>query len=119
MFGGSCGSRGVAQALVGLLVLTGLPSAAAPALAAPSRGEQERGPFGAECRMAVSGSHVTAYCYNPYPDADRLRLHIECERWWDIDSDSASVTAHPARTVVLTGRCWKEIRTIWVSHQRA
>ncbi|WP_030684231.1 hypothetical protein [Streptomyces sp. NRRL B-1347] len=75
-------------------------------------------PFGAECRSNVVRSQVVAYCHNPYPEADRLRLHIECDRWWDIDSDSRPVTAGPARTVRLTGRCWKEVRSVWISHQR-
>ncbi|BBC37594.1 hypothetical protein SGFS_088880 [Streptomyces graminofaciens] len=75
-------------------------------------------PFGAACRTLVTGSEVTATCYNPYADTDHVRLHIECDRWWDIDSDGAPVEAGPARTVRLTGRCWKEVRSAWVSHQR-
>ncbi|MFF9893940.1 hypothetical protein [Streptomyces longispororuber] len=75
-------------------------------------------PFGAECRSSVVASHVVAYCHNPYPETDRVRLHIECDRWWDIDSDSRPVAAGPAMTVRLTGRCWKEVRGVWISHQR-
>lgn len=75
-------------------------------------------PFGAECRSNPTGSRVVVYCHNPYPETDRLRLHVECARWWDIDSDGAPVDAGPAQTVRLTGRCWKEIRSVWVSHQR-
>ncbi|MFE2044796.1 hypothetical protein ACFXAZ_28530 [Streptomyces sp. NPDC059477] len=74
-------------------------------------------PFGAECRTSVDGSRVTAYCHNPYPETDRLRLHIECERWWDLDSDGEAADAGPATTVRLTGRCWKEVRAAWVTHQ--
>ncbi|MFE0103006.1 hypothetical protein [Streptomyces sp. NPDC059009] len=81
-------------------------------------GAQEERPFGAECRNAVEGSRVVAYCHNPYPDTDRVRLHIECDRWWDIDTDAAPVEAGPAQTVRLTGRCWKEVRSAWVSHER-
>ncbi|MEU1040816.1 hypothetical protein ACFYP4_31950 [Streptomyces sp. NPDC005551] len=73
-------------------------------------------PFGASCRTHVLGSRVTAYCHNPYPETDRVSLHVECDRWWDIDSDGAPVAAGPAETVRLTGRCWKEIRSAWVSH---
>jgi hypothetical protein len=84
--------------------------------------EQEKAdepqPFGARCRTSVIGSHVVAYCHNPYVETDRVRLHIECARWWDIDSDSAPVDNGAATTVRLTGRCWKEIRSAWVSHQR-
>ncbi|WP_250403156.1 hypothetical protein [Streptomyces cellostaticus] len=75
--------------------------------------------FGAACRTAVTGSHVVAHCHNPYVDTDRVRLHIECARWWDIDTDSAPVDTGAAMTVRLTGRCWKEVRSVWVSHQRA
>ncbi|GGV51883.1 hypothetical protein GCM10010277_48190 [Streptomyces longisporoflavus] len=75
-------------------------------------------PFGAECRTSVEGSEAVAYCHNPYPEPDRVRLHVECEQWWDIDSDGVPVEAGPASTVRLTGRCWKEIRTVWVSHEK-
>ncbi|MGW3462949.1 hypothetical protein ACWDE9_26605, partial [Streptomyces olivaceoviridis] len=78
---------------------------------APSR-------FGASCRTAVRGSHVVTYCHNPYVDTDRVRLHIECDRWWDIDTDSAPVDAGAAMTVRLSGRCWKEVRSVWISHQK-
>lgn len=66
----------------------------------------------------MTGSHVVAYCHNPYVDTDRVRLHIECARWWDIDTDSAPVDAGPALTVRLTGRCWKEVGSAWISHQK-
>ena len=73
-------------------------------------------PFGAACRTAVSGSHAVAYCHNPYVDTDAVQLHIECARWWDVDTDGAPVAVGPAVTVRLTGRCWKEIRAVWVTH---
>ncbi|WP_369197672.1 hypothetical protein [Streptomyces djakartensis] len=78
----------------------------------------EAGPFGAACRIRVTGSEVTAYCHNPYPETDRVSLHVECVRWWDIDTDSASVAAGPAQTVRLKGRCWKEVGGAWISHRR-
>ncbi|MEG3631498.1 hypothetical protein [Streptomyces poriticola] len=74
--------------------------------------------FGSTCRVRIKGSRVTAYCHNPYPEPDRVSLHVECARWWDVDSDSTPVTAGPAQTVRLDGRCWKEVRTAWVSHRR-
>ncbi|KMS66880.1 hypothetical protein ACM01_44695 [Streptomyces viridochromogenes] len=74
--------------------------------------------FGAACRIRVTGSHVTAYCHNPYPETDRVSLHVECARWWDLDSDGSAVDAGPAQTVRLTGRCWKEVASVWVSHQQ-
>ncbi|MGW2047498.1 hypothetical protein ACWCPF_20295 [Streptomyces sp. NPDC001858] len=75
-------------------------------------------PFGAECRTGIEGSRVVAYCHNPYVDVDRVRLHIECDRWWDLDTDGVPADAGPAQTVRLTGRCWKEVRSAWVSHQK-
>ncbi|MFE3764992.1 hypothetical protein ACFXPI_24900 [Streptomyces sp. NPDC059104] len=74
--------------------------------------------FGADCDTEIDGSQVTAYCHNGYPETDLLRLHVECERWWDLDGDGAAVSLDPAGRVRLTGRCWKEVRTAWVSHQR-
>ncbi|MFH0521234.1 hypothetical protein ACHBTE_29140 [Streptomyces sp. M41] len=74
--------------------------------------------FGAACRVRITGSEVTAYCHNPYPETDRVSLHVECARWWDLDSDGAPVAAGPAQTVRLTGRCWKEVGSVWVSHRR-
>jgi hypothetical protein len=75
-------------------------------------------PFGAECRTSIRGSHVIAYCHNPYVETDRVRLHVECDRWWDLDTDAAPVDTGPAMTVRLTGRCWKEVRSAWVTHQK-
>ncbi|WP_093618413.1 hypothetical protein [Streptomyces indicus] len=115
--------------LAGLSLLFVLPadasSAPAPASAFESEsgvasakhvaGQQER-PFGAECRTSVEGSRVTAYCHNPYPETDHVRLHVECDRWWDIDTDATPVPAGPAMTVRLSGRCWKEVGSAWVTH---
>ncbi|MFJ7021598.1 hypothetical protein ACIQUW_24905 [Streptomyces sp. NPDC101117] len=75
-------------------------------------------PFGAECRIRVTGSEVTASCHNPYPRTDRVSLHVECARWWDLDADGRPVRAEPAQTVRLTGRCWKEVDSAWISHRR-
>ncbi|MDX3118792.1 hypothetical protein [Streptomyces scabiei] len=75
-------------------------------------------PFGAECRIEVGGSRVVAHCHNPYADTDRVSLHIECERWWDVDTDGAPADVGPARSVLLTGRCWKEVGSAWVSHRK-
>jgi hypothetical protein len=73
--------------------------------------------YEADCRTVIEGSRATAYCHNPYPSIDRVRLHVECERWWDIDADSAPVEVGPADYAELTDRCWKEIGAVWVSHQ--
>ncbi|QOV39269.1 hypothetical protein IM697_13270 [Streptomyces ferrugineus] len=86
--------------------------------AARAEDGQPREPFGAACRISVTGSQVTAYCHNPYPDTDRVSLHVECARWWDLDSDGSPVDADPAQTVRLTARCWKEVGSAWVSHRR-
>ncbi|WP_443077135.1 hypothetical protein [Streptomyces sp. SP18CS02] len=74
-------------------------------------------PFGASCRTSVQGSHVTAYCHNPFPATDRVQLHVECERWWDIDADSAPVDIGPTAYAELTQRCWKEVDSAWISHR--
>lgn len=101
-----------------VLLLT-LPYEALPHARAGDDGARvTREPFGADCRTGVHGSRAVVYCHNPYPDADRVRLHIECERWWDVDTDGPPVVTGPARTVRLTGRCWQEIRSVWVTHQR-
>ncbi|GGZ79199.1 hypothetical protein AB0P12_29965 [Streptomyces subrutilus] len=74
--------------------------------------------FGADCDTEIDGSTVTAYCQNGYPETDLLRLHVECDRWWDVDGDGAAVAVDPAGRVELTGRCWKEVRAAWVTHRR-
>ncbi|WP_437113433.1 hypothetical protein [Streptomyces venezuelae] len=107
--------------LVALALVVAAPSAA-PQGSSHARGRadarEKPRPFGSECRTGVAGSHVVAYCHNPYPETDRVRLHVECEQWWDIDTDSRPVDAEAAMTVRLTGRCWKEVRSVWVSHQK-
>jgi hypothetical protein len=79
--------------------------------------EHDRKRYRAFCRLLVEGSRVKAACHNPYPAGDRLQLHIECDRWWDIDADGVPEVLEPAGYVQLSGRCWKEIRKAWVSHQ--
>ncbi|NED92723.1 hypothetical protein G3I76_73290 [Streptomyces sp. SID11233] len=97
----------------GALYAAGYVGAIGPAgAAAPPAPE----PSGAECRTSVHGSRVIAYCHNPYPSADRVQLHTDCARWWDIDADSRPVAVGPGRTVRLDDRCWKEVRSTWVTH---
>ncbi|MGW8768858.1 hypothetical protein ACWGN5_41035 [Streptomyces sp. NPDC055815] len=111
----------VAVLITGTFVATELRAAPAPAeelpAAAPTAQEPEN--FGASCRTVVEGSRVTAHCSNPYPRTDRIRLHVECERWWDVDSDSAPVEVEPADYARVTGRCWKEVRSAWITHEPA
>ncbi|MFB6531950.1 hypothetical protein [Streptomyces sp. NPDC056399] len=111
----------VAVLLTGIAVAAEVRAAPAPAeeppAAAPAAEEPEN--FGASCSTAVRGSTVTAHCRNPYPRTDRVRLHVECERWWDVDSDSAPVEVGPADYGELTARCWKEVRSAWITHQPA
>ncbi|MFJ2937849.1 hypothetical protein ACIO8G_34390 [Streptomyces sp. NPDC087219] len=111
----------VAVLLTGIAVAAEVRAAPAPAeelpVTAPATEEPEN--FGASCRTVVQGSTVTAHCQNPYPRTDRIRLHVECERWWDIDSDSAPVEVGPADYGTITGRCWKEVRSAWITHQPA
>ncbi|MFF5978084.1 hypothetical protein ACFY78_04455 [Streptomyces olindensis] len=106
-------SLSLAVALVMTLAHEAVPHARVPA------GDQESAePFGAACRVRVTGSTVTAHCHNPYPETDRVSLHVECAHWWDIDTDSSPVEAGPAQTVRLGGRCWKEVDEAWISHRR-
>ncbi|MGW0029471.1 hypothetical protein ACWDXD_06480 [Streptomyces sp. NPDC003314] len=110
----------VAVLLTGVALAAEVRAAPAPAeepAAAPAAGEPEN--FGASCRTDVEGSRVTAHCQNPYPRTDRVRLHVECEQWWDVDTDSAPVDVGPADYAQLTGRCWKEVRSAWITHQPA
>ncbi|MGW0122802.1 hypothetical protein [Streptomyces sp. NPDC003327] len=88
---------------------------AAPAPVGPPGEEPEN--FGASCRTVVEGSRVTAHCSNPYPRTDRVRLHVECDRWWDLDIDSAPVDVDPAAHARVTARCWKEVRAAWITHE--
>jgi hypothetical protein len=103
---------------VALSLVLSLAYEAMPHARVQGREAAEPEPFGATCRNRITGSRVIAYCHNPYPLADRVSLHIECDRWWDLDSDGAAVVAGPAQTVRLTGRCWKEVRSVWVSHRK-
>ncbi|MFE5858021.1 MULTISPECIES: hypothetical protein [unclassified Streptomyces] len=100
-----------------LVALSAVFCAAPGALGEPQRDRPEPQRYEAYCRTVVDGSSATAHCNNPYPGSDRVRLHIECERWWDLDVDSAPVLVAPAGYVELTGRCWKEIGAVWISHQ--
>ncbi|MFJ1601700.1 hypothetical protein [Streptomyces sp. NPDC088261] len=72
----------------------------------------------ATCRTWIEGSRATASCHNPNPETDLVRLHVECARWWDVDVDSAPAELHPAGYVQLSDRCWKEVRAVWVTHER-
>jgi len=110
--------RRIAPVFAAAVLVMALPYDAMPHARVRGGKPAESRPFGAECRTRVTGSHVIAYCHNPYPETDRVGLHIECDRWWDLDSDGAPVEAGPAMTVRLTGRCWEDVRSVWVSHQR-
>ncbi|MGW1555866.1 hypothetical protein ACWCQ1_05030 [Streptomyces sp. NPDC002144] len=109
-------SRSLASATAAVVLVLCLPYEAVPHARVTRPAPAQ--PFGAECRTKVTGSHVTSYCHNPYPQTDGVSLHVECERWWDLDTDSATVDAGPAMTVRLTGRCWEEVRSAWITHQR-
>ena len=109
----------LAVATAAVAVVLALPyEAMSYARVHPSEAESDD-PFGASCWLGVDGSQVTGYCHNLYPGIDEVSLHVECVRWWDLDSDGAPVAVEPAQTVKLTGRCWKEVRSAWISHRRA
>ncbi|MCQ4083372.1 hypothetical protein NGB36_22890 [Streptomyces sp. RB6PN25] len=86
-------------------------TAAAPAPGGPAAA-------GPQCYTATQGSTAAAACHNPDPEQVWLRLHIRCARWWDPSVDTAAATVGPAQTIVLSGRCWKEIRAVWVTLTR-
>ncbi|MBX9393552.1 hypothetical protein K4749_08080 [Streptomyces sp. TRM72054] len=109
--------RCLASVTVAVALVLSAPYDAMPHARAGAGDAKAPPPFGAACRTRIEGSHVVAHCHNPYVDVDRVRLHIECDRWWDLDTDSAPVDTEPAMTVRLTGRCWKEVRSVWISHQ--
>ncbi|MGY0023015.1 hypothetical protein [Streptomyces sp. cg35] len=113
----------IAPALTALVLLVALPYDAAsdtPEKSGHARvAAKKPGPFGAGCRVRVDGTRVSATCHNQYPEVDRVALHIECDPWWDIDTDSAPAEVGPAQTVRLDGRCWKDVRIAWVSHRKA
>ncbi|MFK4103112.1 hypothetical protein ACI2L1_24095 [Streptomyces sp. NPDC019531] len=111
-------SRSLASVTAAVCLVMSLPYDAMPHARVAAREAAAPEPFGASCFSRVTGSRVIAYCHNPYPRTDGVRLHIECDRWWDLDSDGAQVEAWPAQTVRLTGRCWKEVRSVWVSHRK-
>ncbi|MFE9094866.1 hypothetical protein [Streptomyces sp. NPDC007264] len=111
-------SRRVALFLVAASLVTVLPYEAMSHARVHAGKAADPQPFGAECRVRVTGVDVVAHCHNPYPDTDRVSLHIECDPWWDIDTDTAPLAAGPAMTVRLSGRCWEKVRSAWVSHGR-
>ncbi|MER6095755.1 hypothetical protein ABT154_07795 [Streptomyces sp. NPDC001728] len=111
----------VAVLIAGTALAAEVRAAPAPAedIAVTTPAAEEPEDFGASCHTVVQGSRVTAHCQNPYPRTDRVRLHVECDRWWDVDTDSAPVEVGPADYAQVSGRCWKEVRSAWVTHQPA
>ncbi|NJQ02083.1 hypothetical protein [Streptomyces zingiberis] len=117
--------RPLAGLLIAVAVLSSPAAAAAPVVGrAPAGGTAAPGPSGAGrpghravCGLEVAGSEVTVRCHNPFPVTDRVRLHVECERWWDLDVDTAPVETGPARATRLSARCWKEPGRAWVTHE--
>ncbi|MFB7939654.1 hypothetical protein ACFWIN_13060 [Streptomyces sp. NPDC127049] len=109
----------VAALLFGTAVAAEVHAAPAPAEEPAVTAPVTDGPedFGASCHTVVEGSRVTAHCRNPYPRTDRVRLHVECDPWWDLDTDSAPVDVAPADHATITGRCWKDVRSAWVTHE--
>ena len=106
--------RRTATALAALTLLATLPH---DAVSDDTRTDK-RESSGAVCRIEIDRYLVTATCHNPYPTLDRVALHIECEEWWDIDTDSRPRSVFPAETLRMDGRCWKDVQTAWVSHRK-
>ncbi|MFI8206331.1 hypothetical protein [Streptomyces sp. NPDC085937] len=108
----------LASATAAVALVLFLPYEAMPQARVQPREAAPEEPFGAACRVRIDGSRVTAHCHNPYPGTDRVALHVECARWWDLDGDGSPVAVGPARRVLLTGRCWSDVDAAWVSHAR-
>ncbi|MFI5766939.1 hypothetical protein ACIA74_00070 [Streptomyces sp. NPDC051658] len=104
-------------AVAGLAAPVGISVAGRAGAGASTPDAPASDPAGSECRTSVRGSSVVAYCHNPYPSTDRVQLHTECRRWWDIDADAPPVDVGPGRTVRLDDRCWKEVGSVWVTHR--
>ncbi|MFF1647126.1 hypothetical protein [Streptomyces sp. NPDC058240] len=104
-------------AVAGLAAPVGISVAGRVGAGASTPDAPTSDPAGSECRTSVRGSRVVAYCHNPYPSTDRVQLHTECRRWWDIDADAPPVDVGPGRTVRLDDRCWKEVGSVWVTHR--
>ncbi|MCS0637244.1 hypothetical protein NX801_16550 [Streptomyces sp. LP05-1] len=111
-------TRRTAVLVTTAVLLAGLTvSAEVYARAAHGPDEPPEEEYIASCRTEVEGSSVTAYCHNPFPRVDRVQLHVECDRWWDLDSDSVPAEVGPTAYAELTLRCWKEVGSAWISHQ--
>ncbi|WP_282698118.1 hypothetical protein [Streptomyces sp. CC208A] len=111
----------VAALLLGTAVAAEVHAAPAPVEEITATAPSADGPedFGAFCHTVVEGTRVTAHCRNPYPWTDRIRLHVECDPWWDLDTDTAPVAVLPADHATVTARCWKEVRAAWITHEPA
>ncbi|MEU2668134.1 hypothetical protein ABZ622_04565 [Streptomyces sp. NPDC007164] len=113
----TCALLAASIAVAGLAAPVGISVAGRMGAGASTPAAPTPDPAGAECRTTVRGSRVVAYCHNPYPSTDRVQLHTECRRWWDIDADTAPVEVGPGRTVRIDDRCWKEVGAVWVTHR--
>lgn len=103
---------GAAALLILLLAGAAAVPAASPAVARTAPAALRAPSSGAVCDLVRQGSTATAVCHNPDPVVTVLRLHVTCRRWWDPATDTAPVAVGPAQWATLTGRCWKEIRTV-------
>ncbi|MEU9114246.1 hypothetical protein AB0D04_21285 [Streptomyces sp. NPDC048483] len=106
--------RRTAAFAVTLAALLGATASAARAVP-PAPADDPRDMPRAQCRTAVVGSTGTARCFNPNGTISRVRLHIECSRWYDPDVDTRAVPVGPAGQITVAGRCWQEIEDLWVS----
>ncbi|MFG2893183.1 hypothetical protein [Streptomyces sp. NPDC048248] len=110
--------RRTAALTITLAALAGVTAPAARAVPPVGSDDPQEVPH-AQCRTTVVRSTATATCFNPHGNISRVRLHIECKRWYDPDVDSLAEAVGPAQRVTLSGRCWQEIEDIWVSHDPA
>ncbi|MGW2634195.1 hypothetical protein ACWC2K_33435 [Streptomyces chattanoogensis] len=104
-------------ALLTLALTALLAATASAARAVPPDPDDPREVPRARCRTAVVGSTGVARCFNPNGTISRIRLHIECGRWYDPDVDTRAAAVGPAERITVTGHCWQEIEDLWVSQE--
>lgn len=111
----------LAAALVAAFALPASAAARPPGAAPPARTGPAHAAVaprsGARCDIVRGDHEARAVCLNPDPVTTRLQLHVTCARWWDPATDTEPVDDGPAQWVSLTGHCWKELRSAWLTRR--
>ncbi|MFD9014690.1 hypothetical protein ACFV0A_37410, partial [Streptomyces sp. NPDC059552] len=64
------------------------------------------------------GSLVRGTSHPPSPATDLLGRPVVCAAGAPGAGQACAVAVGPAGRAELVGRCWKEVRSAWVSHRR-